>query len=396
MTNFIPSVVEKHADEVPILLHMRDQYLQSASTVPSDLRALDKRLAANLEGLALAGKGGWDAAILQFENRPEPATIMSVAYLAYHDQCRSRLEYVGAALRNDDTLVEMAAFGLSWLGPKETARIVQNLWAQGGDLDIATALACALIYEMPPAVRDIEECLTGGKVMRAWAIEVAGWYNMRTLSDQLQEKQQDDDPACCAARDAAMILLTADQAAVQRVLKRCENGLDAKDKLLKLALCGADANIGSDWWHRQGDPELRMKASGILSDKRCVTWLLDQCDDPVFAEEAMDRIYQITGRQVWGILAEPDLEKAPDPFVVDVKEQQSPAHQIRNWWANEYANLIEGPLFEGQRMDQAQSKAGRGQPTLAVHRQIALRNRFCSKTTAFPLGQAPCLNGPMR
>ena len=380
----------KHADEVPILLHMRRQYVQSASTYPRDLRALDKRIAANLEGLAHAQDAGWDAAVALFEDRPEPATLMAVAFLAYHQPSKSRLDYFRKALRRDTTFIEMAAFGLSWLGPIEVAKIVETLWASGDDIDTATALACALIYDMQPSVQQVETCLTSAKTIRAWAMKVAGWYNMQPLLAQLQAKQHDDDLTCVAARDVALILLSADPIAIQHALTRCEDGFDADFMLLELVLCALDATVGYDWWHRQDDPELRMKVSGLLSDKRCVAWLLQQCENPILADDAIERIQQITGRHIGNIVTEPDLTKAPDPFAVDARKPQSPSDQLRLWWVDEQDSFSEGPLVFGQSLDQAQH--GAQDLTITMQRQIALRGRFLVKTATFPIGQAPYLN----
>ena len=384
-------VVSKHADEVPILLHMRNRFLRSASTYPSDLRALDKRLAANLEGLAIAGEEGWRAAVALFEDRPEPATVTAIANLAYFHENDLYLTYLRNALANDHLLIEMAAFGLSWLGPKRVKKIIQSHWAGENDTDTATALACSLIYDLQPCSHDIDAFFTRNKLVHLWAIKVAGWYNLQSVLPYIIATKTENDPLMATACDTALVLLRHDHTAIYRILNSPKNNPYHKQKLFEIALLGLDPDERVQWWHKQDDPDLRLRAAYIISDRRCVPWLLEQCEEGAYADEAIECIHQITSFDVENMISESVSEEIANPFAVAPKTPQNPVENLSTWWRSAGEKIPDGPVFLASPFDQISLKDEVKTVSLSVRQTLALHHRLKLKTVDLPIGQSPNL-----
>lgn len=383
--------MSKHADEIPILLHMRNRFLRSASTYPSDLRALDKRLAANLEGLAIAGDDGWRAAVALFEDRPEPATITAVANLAYFHGNDLYLAYLRDALGTDHSLIEMAAFGLSWLGSKRVNTIVESLWLGENDTDTATALACSLIYDVRPDARALGALFTQDEPVGLWAIKVAGWYNLQSALPHIIAAKSEGDPLVAMACDMALVLLRQDPTAIHRILTNALTNTYDQLMSIEVALHELDPDQRMQWWNKQDDPDLRLRTAYIISDRRCVPWLLDQCDEGIDTDEAIECIRQITSVDVEDMISSPVSDKIADPFVSVQAASQNPKVKLAMWWRAARDKIPDGPTIHGKSIDQISLEEERMLP-LSVQQTIALHNRLRRDAVGFPIGRSPYLS----
>jgi uncharacterized protein (TIGR02270 family) len=111
----ISAIVEQHAEEAAFLWLLRDRAVRAPHYRPDDLKRLDNRVEAHLDGLSVAGDAGWDIAWAQAEATPEPGELFAVGVLAFESGNAARIEKVLSLAVTKPELGRAVVSALGWL-----------------------------------------------------------------------------------------------------------------------------------------------------------------------------------------------------------------------------------------------------------------------------------------
>jgi len=157
----IPSVVQQHAEEASFLRTTRSYLVTAAHIQLHDLARADERLAADLNGLTVAGDEGSKVALTAIMEDPDVGEFFTAAVLLIEDRNTPRLEWLldlAEALASGRQGV-ISAFG--WV----PAASLQGLNDEGANQLLTSCQQCEQVSHAGPIA---------GKVLLSLAITSSG------------------------------------------------------------------------------------------------------------------------------------------------------------------------------------------------------------------------------
>ena len=315
MNSYSSLVSARHAEESAFLWLLRKRAASAPHYKLDRLLRLDNRVEAHIDGLRVAGDGGWELVHeqLTFE---EAGELFAAAVLALESRDWARINLViDVAARLPD-----AARGLfSALGWVERAHLhgtVKALLDSGEPFRRRVGLIACALHRVDPgghldaAIEDPEPGL------RARALKAAGELGRADLRAAVAAHLDDDDPACrFSAAWAAVLLGERGQALAQLFTIAADLASPWQAPALQLAPRLLTSHAAEAWfrdlnaapvWRR-----LLITAIGVHGDPSSIPWLIEQMDVPEHARVAGEAFSMITGVD----LAYDDLERdRPEGF----------------------------------------------------------------------------------
>lgn len=306
----IAVVVQQHAEESAILRNTRSVLAVAPHVKLHHLRRLDDRIAAHLDGLAVADEFGWGLCEAALE-RPGAGEVFAAAVRAIEDKNSAGLEKLLALA---ETVPEsrrglVSAFG--WVPAESLKDTIKNLLASSNAFQCQVGLAACAMHQVDPGTALDATIADTDPMLRARGLRVAGEIGRRDLLAACISALVDDDAACrfWAARSVALV---GDQGKAIDVLKNLALypgpfrmlalqlllkfiGVPQANELLK-TLARDPANI-----------RLLIQGAGIVGDPYYVPWLIKQMADLKLTRLAGESFSFITGLD----LAYLDLERKP-------------------------------------------------------------------------------------
>lgn len=306
----IAVVVQQHAEESAILRNTRSVLAVAPHVKLHHLRRLDDRIAAHLDGLAVADEFGWGLCEAALE-RPGAGEVFAAAVRAIEDKNSAGLEKLLALA---ETVPEsrrglVSAFG--WVPAESLKDTIKNLLASSNAFQCQVGLAACAMHQVDPGTALDATIADTDPMLRARGLRVAGEIGRRDLLAACISALVDDDAACrfWAARSVALV---GDQGKAIDVLKNLALypgpfrmlalqlllkfiGVPQANEFLK-TLARDPANI-----------RLLIQGAGIAGDPYYVPWLIKQMADLKLTRLAGESFSFITGLD----LAYLDLERKP-------------------------------------------------------------------------------------
>jgi len=308
----IPHIIQQHAEESAILHNIRLLQVVAPHIKLHHLRRIDDRIAAHLDGLAVAGEYGSKVCEAALENAGigEIFTAAIRAIEEKDEQWLDRLFALTAAVPKVQPGL-ISAFG--WISAQFLQGIGAKLLASTDPLKQRMGIDACVTHRVDPGTVLISLVHHNDTVLRARTLRAAGEMGRRDLRSQCEQSLSDKDIACrfWAAWSAvllgnrtnaidvlkqyALLPNSFQKYALQLILKALPM-VDAHDLLKKLALDAANVrNL--------------ILGAGITGDPSYLPWLIKQMDDPKLARLAGESFSFITGLD----LAYLDLERdAPE------------------------------------------------------------------------------------
>jgi uncharacterized protein (TIGR02270 family) len=306
----IPAVIHQHVDEAAHLRHVRSVLAAAPHVKVRQLLRLDDRIAAHLDGLAVAGDFGSQLCDAALES-PGTGEVFCVAVRTLVEGKVDGLDKVLAiaAVLPDALTGVVSAFG--WVSATDLKGIVTGLLTSSDAFRQRIGLtACALHRVNPgPALDGVIEAPE--PALRARALRCAGEVGRVDLLSVLVSALEDVDPECRfrAAHSAVLLGDGGDALAVLRAtaLQPGPFRLGA----LALALLAADAVSASELVRQvasqRADVRILIRAVGFAGDATPIPWLIGLMADDKLARLAGESFSFITGVD----LAWVDLERKP-------------------------------------------------------------------------------------
>jgi len=344
----VPLVVARHAEESALLCNQRFFLAGSAHAKLHHLRRLDDRLAAHLDGLAVAREGGSRACDEALANAGRGEVFASTA-VALQNQDLPRLERLLALAEEVQEVRDAVALAVGWASAESLRGTVKELLDSPHPFRRGVGIAACDFHMVDPgdtlrtAVADADASL------RAQALRAAGECGRLDLVAACIGALGDEDADCrfWAARSAVLL---GERHRPVRVLHDAtlmpgtRHGALAFSLLFKLATPAQAAPLLAEMIEKPLQVRDAIRAAGTVGDPRIVPWLIARMDKPQFSRLAGESFSTITGLD----LAWLDLERKPpqdagagpsdDPADDDVAMDEDDGlpwpdpERIGNWW----------------------------------------------------------------
>lgn len=376
----IPAVVSQHVEEAAHLRHVRSVLVRAPHVKLHQLGRLDERIAAHLDGIAVAGDYGlrlctealtspgagevFALAVRSLELR-DPARLLKLFDLAEAEPAAERglisaFGWVSAPLLQGTIRALLAA-------PRPSMRRIALAACAMHRVDPGPALDAALVAD-DAGLRERAWRLAGvsTQVDRLGALEAAA-----TPAESSAGKPAGEDPVWRAAQ--AAVLLGSRGSALQRLLAASDSATPAGDLAAELALRvielpSAQAHLRG-WATRVAEPgpagiaakRRLIRRCGVVGDPQVIPWLIAQMEDLHWSRLAGEAFTLITGADLaWldlerqppegageGRFGGPTEDPADDEVALDEDESLPwpDVAKVQAWWAKQAARFPAGRRF---------------------------------------------------
>jgi uncharacterized protein (TIGR02270 family) len=353
-------VIHQHAVESAALRIARTTLLGAPNVNLSNLGRHDNRIAAHLDGLAVAGDHGWAVCRASLQE-PSPGVVFAAAVRAIEDGRIDGLRHLGAFA---ETLPEMqrglvSAFG--WVeGTVLRGTVVELLSSRDPRKRVVGIAACAM-HRVDPGIVSADLMRDTNSVARARALRAAGELGHFELVSTCAAAMNDEDPDCQFWAAWTAVLLGDRKSALDGLV---EIGLTAgshSTKALRLAFQAMNLRAAHAVLKKlaQQPDQLRtlVRCSGIAGDPTYVPWLMQHMLIPNTARVAGEAFSLITGLD----LAYLDLDRKP-PEAIEAGPNDDPndsnvdmdpddglpwpdPERITNWWSANGSHFASGTRY---------------------------------------------------
>jgi uncharacterized protein (TIGR02270 family) len=307
-------VVQQHAEESAALRDVRSVLVRAPHVRLPELRRHDDRIAAHLDGLAVAGSDGIALCTAALE-RPGAGEVFALAVLAIAERDRSAMDRLMAlsASLPDAKRGLLSAFG--WMSAPQLQGVVQAMLTAAEPARREVAIVACRLHGADPGAALTSALRDADAPVRADAFRTAGELG-RADALPLALAALADADADVAARAAVAACQLGDRGEALAALEAgAARGSPRSDESLAWLLLAADFERGRRIMRRMaqaGTPDEALKrrvirACGLLGDTGFVPWLIELMSDDTFARAAGESFSLITGAD----LAALGLERPP-------------------------------------------------------------------------------------
>ncbi len=350
----IPIILDMHAEDAAILWIQRDRAVDAPHFNRKFLSRLDERLEANLDGLRVGGKAGWDAARAAYDAFPEPGEVFTLAALAFGAASKSGMGQLFDILSTDDDgrATRAAVSALGWLDAGSLRGLVQPLLDHRDARIRALGLGACSVHRVDPGDQ-LRRHLKDDPIVRQAALKLTGLLG--TSDHKTLSSNQDD--AACTFRAAWACVKSGDRdKALSQLWEIASLEGPYQVQAFELAaLASETSTIGSKL--KAFGPmsnAFAIRAAGIVGQVDMVEWLIDQMRDPELAQLAGESFAMMTGVD----LAFLDLDAAvdevgPNDDPNDTRVGTDPdddlampnADAVADWWRDNSTRFEQGTRY---------------------------------------------------
>lgn len=322
----IPVVIAQHAEEASHLRHVRSVLLRSPHVQLHRLQRLDDRIAAHLDGIAVAGDFGLKLCLEALET-PSAGAVFTLAVRALELKDAALLQRLFAIVAAEPAAERglLSAFG--WVPAQVLQGVIRDLLRSGDAAQRAAGLAACVMHRVDPGAALVAALAESDARLRARALRVVGEAGRVDLLPQVLAACTAEDEAqrFWAARSA--LLLGDRSAAALAVLNGLAEGSSARSdaaaewllKVVEVDAARQHLRECSRLWSERakvagpvepaGAAARRrlIRRCGVAGDAFFIPWLIGQMQDLLVSRLAGEAFTLITGAD----LARLDLERKP-------------------------------------------------------------------------------------
>jgi uncharacterized protein (TIGR02270 family) len=382
----IPAIVSQHVEEAAHLRHVRSVLVRAPHVKLHQLGRLDERIAAHLDGIAVAGDFGLRLCRQALES-PTAGPVFALAVQALESRDEATLQRLFALAAAEPAAERglLSAFG--WVPADALRGTIRDLLASGDALRRATGLAACAMHRVDPGAALLAGLGAEDERLRLRALRVAGEVGRQDVLPQVEAALQlalqtgsaatsASDPASAAALfwSARSALLLGQRGVALDALANLAEGVGPhSDAAATWALKALDlerARAHLRHWaarSRETTPAAAMarrrliQRCGVVGDPHVIPWLIQQMADLSVSRLAGEAFTAITGADLAGL----DLERKPpedagdgryggptedpaDDHVALDEDESLPwpdAARVQGWWEQHQGNFPAGQRF---------------------------------------------------
>ncbi|MDB5976920.1 MAG: hypothetical protein JWR07_3680 [Nevskia sp.] len=306
----IPIIVMRHAEESALLCNQRNFLVHAAHVKLKHLRRIDDRLAAHLDGLAVAGDVGWAMCEAALANAGI-GELFSATSRAIEDKNPARIGKLLALAEAMPATQPGLTFAFGWASAQHLQSTVRNLLTSDVAFHRCVGIATCGMHQVDPGAALYASLDSRDALLRARALRVAGECARLDLEDACVKALGDADSECryWAARSTALLgERTRTTAALKGEALRA--GL-FQARALRTGIRLVELPQAHEWLKalakEPANVRLLVEGAGISGDSYYIPWLIKQMADKKLTRLAGEAFSTITGVD----LAWQDLECAP-------------------------------------------------------------------------------------
>jgi uncharacterized protein (TIGR02270 family) len=343
----LEEVVEQHAEEAAFLWTQRDRACEAPNYRSFHLSRLDERVEAHVDGLRVAGEGGWRIALEQLQRRCGAGELFAAGVQALESGESDRIErLVGRAQAEQETRRGFVG-AIAWCRPSLLATTVRNWNASSRSFSRYLALCAGSVHRAEPGHTLAERIFDDHPRVRARALRLAGELGKiehRALCVRRLNEADDSEERFWSAWST--VLLGDRDAGLQMLVAMALDDGPHRWNALEVAVraMGSERGVGFIREVSRGAaaPRAIITAIGHLGDPAAVPWLIERMRDATLARTAGAAFAMITG-------ADLDEEKLTRPGEAVAVPNDDPADNridgamdedlgwpdpalVRRWW----------------------------------------------------------------
>jgi uncharacterized protein (TIGR02270 family) len=354
------TIVRQHVEDSAVLCNTRSTLVSAPHVKLRHLRRLDDRLAAHLDGVAVAGEFGSRCCDVALE-RPGLGEVFTAA-------ATTLLEGYTAGVNKMLALAEVLPesqpgllLAFNWASVQSLRGIARDLLNSPSAFRRVVGIAACDSHLIDPGPALTAALADGDPLLRAQALGAAGECGRRDLLANCVHAMNDEDGDCrfWAARSAALLgeCHAAVHALHEVALAAGQHRSRALALLLKLATPAQGIPILKEFVEEPDGARTLIKGLGVTGDPHFVPWLIGQMQDLKLARLAGESFSMITGLD----LAWFDLERKP-PEGVDMGPADDPEDddiamdedeglpwpdpsKVQAWWSANSQNFQPGMRY---------------------------------------------------
>ncbi|HSV58244.1 MAG TPA: TIGR02270 family protein [Variovorax sp.] len=357
MRNPLPHIVLQHAEESANLCSMRSVLITAPHVRLHALRRLDERLAAHLDGLAVAGEFGWGLCEAALAEGAAGETF-TACVRAIEDGNAAALEQVLAQAEALPTAHAGAASAFSWVSAQWLKGLTRGLLDSPSAFRRALGIVACVSHQVDPGGALVAALSDPDPFLRARALHAAGECGRIDLRDACAAALSDEEESCRFHAAASLALLgrqDAAQAALQRVAMA--PGPHRRAALALLLSQGSPAQTSAllkTLFDDAGSLRALVQGIGFAGDPRFVPWLIERMADPKLARLAGESLCMITGldmnaADVAGQTPEAGAQEAPEEDEMALDEDEGlpwlDASKLSAWWSAHAHGFVPGVRY---------------------------------------------------
>jgi uncharacterized protein (TIGR02270 family) len=355
----IAAVVQQHADDCADLRHLRTVLVRAPHVKLRHLARLDERLAAHVDGLAVAGRAGSVLCTAALA-RAGAGEVFACTLRALDDHDREAFDalvVLGAGLPEARRGLLSA---LGWVDAPRLRGIVAELLAAPDAHRREIGIAACRLHRTDPGAALVAALQAPRPALRAAALRAAGELARVELLAPVRALLGDAEPAVAlqAAWSACLLGDRADALdALEAAARRKDGEGDSGDMALELALEALPFDRAAALWRGAvaaadaSTPRRLLHACAALGDLRAVPWLIDCMADVRLARLAGEAFSMLTGVDLDEQMLErpppDDAESEPDDADAAALDEDDELpwpdrDRVQQWWDAHAASLPAG------------------------------------------------------
>jgi uncharacterized protein (TIGR02270 family) len=353
-------VVQQHAEESAILRNTRSVLTSAPHVKLHQLRRLDDRIAAHLDGVAVAGEFGWKVCEAALET-PSAGAVFAATERAMEDKNVTALNKLLALAEASPEAQPGLISAFGWVSAQFLQGTIKSLLASANAFQRQIGIAACAMHQVDPGVALASAIADKDAPLRARALRVAGEAGRRDLLPACVKALTDKDAACQFWAAYATALL-GEQGKAKDVLQTfvARPGpfrARALQLLLKFIAVPQANELLKGLALDPANIRLLIQGAGIAGDPYYAPWLIKQMADLKLTRLAGESFTFITGLD----LAYLDLDRKPpedfepgpndnpdDPDVAMDEDDSLPwpdPVKLQAWWDANKSRFTDGKRY---------------------------------------------------
>ena len=344
----IPVVLQQHAEDAAAFYTTRALLVGAPHVKLHHLRRLDDRLAAHLDGLAVAGEDAWPFCEAALES-PSNGAVFTATVHAISDKRNDRLDRLFALVAAQPEIRNGLVSAFGWTERQELRGLVAELLGSKDPLRRYVGVAACALHRVDPGLIPARRCEDPDPTVRARAWRTAGELGKRELANAAGAASVAEDiPGGRFWAAWSAVLLGDRHTALETLATMVARPGPLRSQALQLAIQAMSVTAGRDLLKLTGhDPagvRNQILGTGLLGDPVSIPWLIDFMTDEPLARLAGEAFTTLTGVD----LAALELDRkppesfesgpndAPDDPNVEMDEDDGlpwpDPMRVRTWW----------------------------------------------------------------
>jgi uncharacterized protein (TIGR02270 family) len=352
-------VVQQHAEEAAFLWTIRDRVVHSPLYALKDIKRVDSRVEAHLDGLRTAGsfgRGLWQNML----GSKKPGEYFAVGVLAFESGDPIAIAKI-LSLCGKNELMRGVIAALGWIPFEQVRERIDELLTAEHLVARRVGIAAAAIHRACPTGFLRRAITDRDPVLRARAYRAVGELGCLELLPRIRSGFSDSDEGArfAAAWSATRLSENLDSLATLRLIAKSasRHAYDA----VALAVRRMKPEAANQWLLSLAKQKEKVRTALVgaaaTGDPSLIPWIMDQMSVPNFARAAGHAFSMITGANLefedldndrpaeFGIVPNDDPKDAEVAMEEDIELRWPETKMIARWWEKRQADFVPGKRF---------------------------------------------------